>query len=73
MTSQFYRLQSKLGTWTKFIEDWQSQCEALGEDFSSYEVEPIGVVRDLAEGADRDDAAAYALTLAPGCPGQARA
>ncbi len=61
MASEFVRLDEKTGTWIKFIDDWKAQCELFDEDFSSYELEPIGVVRDLAEGPNREDAAAYAL------------
>jgi hypothetical protein len=61
MANEFIRLNAKLGSWNNFVEDWKQQCASLDEDFSTYELEPIGVVRDLAEGVCRSDAAAYAL------------
>jgi hypothetical protein len=61
MAIKFVRLESETGTWGELIDDWKSQCDAFGEDFASYENEPIGVVKDLAEGPRRNDAAAFAL------------
>jgi hypothetical protein len=84
MPFEFVHLCKALGTWDKFVRDWESQCSELEEDFSCYELEPIGVVKDLAEGPVQPDAAAYALydgeryaamcqvnrTLLPGYTGQ---
>jgi hypothetical protein len=61
MAHQFIRLEAQSGTWAQFLEDWQQQCAEFREDFAPYEIEPIGVVRDLAEGPRRDDAAAFAF------------
>jgi hypothetical protein len=61
MGIKFVRLETESGTWNDLLEDWQAQCASFGEDFAVYENEPIGVVRDLAEGPRRDDAAAFAL------------
>lgn len=61
MEHKFVRLNVHDGSWQKFIENWQIQCSQYDEDFSIYENEPIGVVKDLAHENTRDDAAAYAL------------
>lgn len=60
MTKEFIRLQSSDGSWEKFCKNWKDQCEKLKEDFSIYEIEPIGVVREIAE-KNHKKAAAYAL------------
>ncbi|WP_457796067.1 hypothetical protein [Methylocystis sp. S23] len=61
MAIQFVRLEKETGSWDGLIDDWKAQCAAFGEDFCAYENEPIGVVRALAEGPRRKDAAAFAL------------
>lgn len=55
------RLRAEDGSWAALLADWQGQCDQLGEDFEQYEDSPIAVVRELAEGPIRDDAAVYSI------------
>ena len=58
---KFLRLAEADGTWQRFVEDWKSQCERLGEDFDAYLSSPISIVHDLAVSPLKPEAGAYAI------------
>jgi hypothetical protein len=46
------RILKSDNTWNEFCEDWRSQCEGLGEDFSEYASEPLSVLETIIDSDD---------------------
>lgn len=51
MDYNIVRLQNSDGTWQEFKDDWEAQCAAYGEDFSSFAEGTFSVVKDLLDDA----------------------
>ncbi|WP_439605455.1 hypothetical protein [Shinella sp.] len=49
MTFSITRLLKNDGTWEAFRADWEAQCAAYDEDFSTYAEGTFAVVKDLVE------------------------
>jgi hypothetical protein len=43
------RLSTSDRSWSQFEKDWSSQCEEVGDEFDSYGVAPISMIRKFAE------------------------
>ncbi|MDO6415931.1 hypothetical protein Q4F19_16190 [Sphingomonas sp. BIUV-7] len=58
MSSKFYRLLTADGSWQKVIDDWQRQCEEVGESIDEFAPESRALLHGFAESCEKDTWAA---------------